>query len=75
MLQPSAMRGLGQHEASGKSRIMTYVRIELWPSGIALLLGAISMLAMRALEGYAHSTRAKRTRDALQRALNSPRAE
>jgi hypothetical protein len=54
---------------------MPYVRIELWPAGIALLIAAISMVAMRALEGYAHRASVKRTREALQRALNDPAEE
>jgi hypothetical protein len=49
--------------------------IDLWPAGLVLMLAAVAIAAMHALERHADRLAALRTRKALRLALGDPTEE
>jgi hypothetical protein len=49
---------------------MQFVRIDFWPAGLVLASAALIAMALRSLERFAHDLTARRTRQALHRALD-----
>jgi hypothetical protein len=49
---------------------MQFVRIDFWPAGLVLASAALIALALRSLERFGQDSAVRRTRRALQRALD-----
>jgi hypothetical protein len=50
---------------------MQFVRIDFWPAGLVLASAALIALALRSLERFAQDATVRRTRRALEHALDS----